>query len=129
MRVKCIPLAISAGLALAGLQAGFFSRTGADAGTRRSSRIGRGRSHNIYDITPDSQNNVHFTDFANSTSDGSMMTDHISRLDPTNGQITEYLLSRPTNIRRVLVDNSTTPVTFRVGSNHGASIIKLEPMD
>jgi hypothetical protein len=29
----------------------------------------------------------------------------------------------------VFVDNSTTPVTFWVGSNHGASIIKLEPMD
>ena len=34
-----------------------------------------------------------------------------------------------TNIRRVFVDNSTTPVTFWVGSNHGASIIKLEPLD
>jgi len=27
------------------------------------------------------------------------------------------------------VDNSTTPVTFWVGSNHGASIVKLEPLD
>ena len=35
----------------------------------------------------------------------------------------------PTNIRRVFVDNSTTPVTFWVGYNHGASIIKLEPLD
>ena len=32
-------------------------------------------------------------------------------------------------IRRVFVDSSTTPVTFWVGSNHGASIIKLEPLD
>src|SRR6516164_6063574 len=60
---------------------------------------------------------------------GSMMTDRIARLDPKSGQVTEYLLPRPTNIRRVFVDNSTTPVTFWVGSNHGASIIKLEPLD
>ena len=29
----------------------------------------------------------------------------------------------------IFVDNSTNPVTFWVGSNHGASIVKLEPMD
>ena len=60
---------------------------------------------------------------------GSMSTDRILRLDPKTGQFTEYLLPRPTNIRRVFVDNSTTPVTFWVGSNHGASIVKLEPLD
>ena len=58
-----------------------------------------------------------------------MLTDRILRLDPKTGQFTEYLLPRPTNIRRVFVDSSTTPVTFWVGSNHGASIIKLEPLD
>jgi len=165
-----------------------------------------GENHNIYDIIPDSQNNLYFTDFAQQhigrvdakTGEiklfelptkssaprrgmmdaqdrvwfgeyrgnkiamfdtktakfqewsmptpwsgpydvaydkngeawtGSMMTDRIARLDPKSGQITEYLLPRPTNIRRVFVDNSTTPVTFWVGSNHGASIIKLEPLD
>jgi len=45
------------------------------------------------------------------------------------GEAVNYLLPRTTNIRRVHVDNSTTPVTFWVGSNHGASIIKLEPLD
>ena len=60
---------------------------------------------------------------------GSMMTDRVLRLDPKTGQYTEYLLPTPTNIRRVWVDNSTTPVTFWVGSNHGASIVKLEPLD
>jgi hypothetical protein len=34
-----------------------------------------------------------------------------------------------TNVRRVFVDNSTTPVTFWVGNNHAASIVKLEPID
>ncbi len=60
---------------------------------------------------------------------GSMSSDRIARLDPQSGQITEYLLPRSTNIRRVFVDNSTTPVTFWVGNNHGASIVKLEPLD
>jgi streptogramin lyase len=60
---------------------------------------------------------------------GSMSTDRIVRLNPETGEFIEYLLPRETNIRRVFVDNSTTPVTFWVGSNHGASIIKLEPLD
>lgn len=60
---------------------------------------------------------------------GSMLTDRIARLDPKTGQFIEYPLPRSTNIRRVFVDNSTTPVTFWVGNNHGASIIKLEPLD
>jgi hypothetical protein len=29
----------------------------------------------------------------------------------------------------VFVDSSTTPVTFWVGNNHSASIVKLEPRD
>jgi streptogramin lyase len=60
---------------------------------------------------------------------GSMITDRVTRLDTKSGRMVDYLLPRTTNIRRVFVDNSTTPVTFWVGSNHGASIIKLEPLD
>jgi streptogramin lyase len=60
---------------------------------------------------------------------GSMWTDRVTRLDPRTSQFTDYLLPRETNIRRVFVDSSTTPVTFWVGSNHGASVIKLEPLD
>ena len=60
---------------------------------------------------------------------GSLFTDRVTRLDPKTGQMTDYLLPRSTNIRRVFVDNSTTPVTFWVGNDHGASIIKLEPLD
>ncbi len=60
---------------------------------------------------------------------GSMTTDRVLRLNPKTGEFTEYMLPRSTNIRRVFVDNSTTPVTFWVGSNHGASIVKLEPLD
>jgi len=57
---------------------------------------------------------------------GSMTTDRIARLDTRNGRFVEYLLPRSTNIRRVFVDNTTTPPTFWVGNNHGASIVKLE---
>jgi streptogramin lyase len=60
---------------------------------------------------------------------GSMITDQVTRLDTRTGQMVDYLLPKKTNIRRVFVDNSTTPVTFWVGSNHGAAIIKVEPLD
>jgi virginiamycin B lyase len=167
---------------------------------------GSEESHNIYDIIPDSQNNIYFTDFAqqhigrvdaktgqttlfelptkasaprrgmmddkdriwfglyrankiamfdtkeqkfkewemptawsspydvtiDKTGDvwtGSMLNDRVSRLDPKTGKFVEYLLPRETNIRRVFVDNSTTPVTFWVGNNHGGSIVKIEPLN
>jgi virginiamycin B lyase len=60
---------------------------------------------------------------------GSMWTDRVTRLDPKTSQFTDYLLPRETNIRRVFIDNSTAPVTFWVGSNHGASVLKLELLD
>lgn len=60
---------------------------------------------------------------------GGMGSDRVVRLNPKTGKVIEYLLPKETNIRRVFVDNSTTPVTFWVGNNHGASIVKLEPLD
>ena len=60
---------------------------------------------------------------------GGEFTDTVQRLDPKTGKFIEYLLPHFTNIRRVFVDNSTTPVTFWVGNNHGASVVKLEPLD
>ena len=60
---------------------------------------------------------------------GSMLSDQVTRLNTKTGTSVNYLLPRETNIRRVFVDNSTTPVTFWVGSNHGASIIKLELLE
>jgi len=59
---------------------------------------------------------------------GSMASDRILRFDPASGAATEYLLPRPTNIRRIFVDDRTRPVTVWIGSNHGASIIRLEPI-
>ena len=92
--------------------------------TRRPSRSRNGPCPtawtNPYDVVVD-KNGEAWT--------GSMLSDRIVRLDTKTGAFTEYLLPNPTNIRRVWVDNSTNPVTFWVGSNHGASIIKLEPLD
>ena len=73
-----------------------------------------------YDVTLDRNGDVW---------SGGEYNDRILRLDPATGQFIEYLLPRQTNVRRVFVDNATTPVTFWVGSNHGASIVKLEPLD
>jgi streptogramin lyase len=65
-----------------------------------------------------------------------MENDRVQRLNPRTGAFIEYLMPLPrdpaigrVNVRRVFVDNSTSPVTFWVGNNHGASIIKLEPLD
>ena len=60
---------------------------------------------------------------------GSMLNDRVSRLNTSTGDVVEYLLPRQTNIRRVFVENSGPRTAFWVGSNHGASIIKLEPLD
>ena len=60
---------------------------------------------------------------------GGMNADTIVRVDTKTGQSVGYPLPESTNVRRVFVDNSTTPVTFWVGNNHRGKIIKLEPLD
>jgi len=60
---------------------------------------------------------------------GSMLTDRVARLDPKTDRITEYQLPRSTNIRRVFVDDRGSRPVLWVGSNHGASIVKVEPLD
>jgi streptogramin lyase len=60
---------------------------------------------------------------------GGEFSDRVQRLSPKTGEIVEYLLPRFTNVRRVFVDNTTTPVAFWIGNNHGASIIKLESLE
>jgi streptogramin lyase len=60
---------------------------------------------------------------------GGMSNDHIVRVNTKTGEVTEYLLPRMTNVRRVNVDNSTTPPTFWVGNNLGAAVIKVEPLE
>lgn len=58
-----------------------------------------------------------------------MVNDQVVRLNPTTGKMTEYLLPRHTQSRRVFVDNAPAQPAYWVGSNLGASIVKLEPLD
>jgi virginiamycin B lyase len=60
---------------------------------------------------------------------GGMSADRVVRLDPKMGTAVEYLMPTGTNMRTVYVDNSTTPVTFWVGSNHAHALVKVEPLD
>lgn len=58
---------------------------------------------------------------------GSMFTDDVIRLDPATGKMVAYLLPRSTNIRRVFADDATPPALW-VGSNHGGSIVRVQPL-
>ena len=60
---------------------------------------------------------------------GGMSNDHVVRVNSKTGETFDYLLPRTTNIRRVDVDNSTSPPTLWIGNNHGAAIVKVEPQD
>ena len=61
---------------------------------------------------------------------GGMSTDRIVRYNPKTGQTVEYLMPRrrPTSAACGST-TSTTPVTFWTGSNHGAALVKVEPLD
>jgi virginiamycin B lyase len=58
-----------------------------------------------------------------------MNSDRVIRLNLDSGEALSYPLPSQTNVRRVFVDNSTTPPTFWVGNNHHASIVKVEPLE
>ena len=60
---------------------------------------------------------------------GGMTTDRIVRFDPKTGAAVEYPMPSDTNVRRVFVDDSTTPPTFWAGSNHAATVVKVEPLN
>jgi virginiamycin B lyase len=74
-----------------------------------------------YDVVPNKDASQVWT--------GSMLNDRVARLDTKSGQFTEYLLPRPTNIRRVFVQEQGQKTMLWVGSNHSASIVKVEPLD
>ncbi len=60
---------------------------------------------------------------------GGMATDRITRINTRTGAMVDYQLPVTTNIRNLYIDDSTTPVTVWFGNNHGAAIVKLEPLD
>jgi streptogramin lyase len=60
---------------------------------------------------------------------GGMSSDRIVRLNPNTGKWTVYLLPDSTNIRRLFVDDSGPRPVLWIGNDHGASIIRMEPLD
>ena len=58
-----------------------------------------------------------------------MHTDRVVRHNPKTGATMQYLMPSNTNMRSVTIDNTTTPVTFWVGSNHDHRLVKVEPLD
>jgi len=74
-----------------------------------------------YDVAPNKDASEVWT--------GSMLNDLVVRLDTKSGKFTEYLLPRTTNIRRVYVQDTDHSTALWVGSNHGGSIVKVEPID
>jgi streptogramin lyase len=58
-----------------------------------------------------------------------MSTDRVVRMNPKTGETEQYLMPSDTNMRTVFIDNTTTPVTFWVGSNHDHRIVKVETFD
>jgi len=60
---------------------------------------------------------------------GGMGNDHVTRLNTKTDEMIDYLLPSKTNIRRVDVDKSVSPSQLWVGNNHGATLVKVEPLD
>jgi streptogramin lyase len=60
---------------------------------------------------------------------GGMHTDRVVRYDPKTSRTVEYPLPRNTNIRSVWMDDTANPPTFWTGSNHGAALVRVEPLD
>jgi virginiamycin B lyase len=58
-----------------------------------------------------------------------MHTDRVVRLDPKTGETEQYLMPADTNMRSEYIDNSTTPVSFWVGSNHEHALVHVEPLE
>ncbi len=60
---------------------------------------------------------------------GGMTNDYVGRLNTDTGEMTMYLLPGTTNIRRVDVDNTTSPPSFWVGDNLEGTLIRVEPLE
>ena len=60
---------------------------------------------------------------------GGMTNDYVARVNTETDEVTMFLLPGTTNIRRVDVDNSTSPPSFWVGDNLEGTLIRVEPLD
>jgi len=74
-----------------------------------------------YDVAPD-KNGYMWT--------GTMSLDLITRFNPKTGEFTNYLMPLlGVNVRRVEIDNRSTPPVFWVGENRQAKIAKVETIE
>ena len=60
---------------------------------------------------------------------GNMMDHRITRLNPQNGQLVQYLMPIETNLRRISVDNYGSKPTLWVGAQHQATVMHIEPLE
>jgi virginiamycin B lyase len=60
---------------------------------------------------------------------GGMTNDYVARVNTKTDEVTMYLLPGTTNIRRVDVDNNTSPPSFWVGDNLEGTLIRVEPLE
>jgi virginiamycin B lyase len=60
---------------------------------------------------------------------GGMSNDYVGRVNINTGETTMYLLPGTTNIRRVDVDNNTSPPSFWIGDNLEGTLIRVEPLE
>jgi hypothetical protein len=59
-----------------------------------------------------------------------MSLDLITRFNPKTGEFRNYMMPLlGVNVRRVDIDNYSTPPVFWVGENRQAKIAKVEPLD
>lgn len=58
-----------------------------------------------------------------------MSTDRVVRTNPKTGRTDTYMMPSDTNMRTVYVDNTTTPPSLWVGSNHDHALVHVQPLD
>jgi streptogramin lyase len=58
---------------------------------------------------------------------GGEFTDRVIRLDTKTNELTEFLLPRKTNVRRLWTDKTSNPALW-IGNTHEASIVKVETL-
>ena len=57
------------------------------------------------------------------------MDDLVTRINIETGETIQYLMPIETNGRRVSVDNSGPRPVLWMGSNHQATVMKIEPLE
>ena len=59
---------------------------------------------------------------------GNLANDRVTRLNPQSGATEEYLLPEHAAVRRIFVDESTSPPSLWLAGNHSAALFHIEPL-